>query len=254
MKYLSSLSKKKFREQNNELIIEGPRILSEAIRHSANIQKIFLTEEYSNNNSYLMSVVKQYKIALIKCTQMEINKICDSKHPQGVCSLMKYKQPLENSDLNEVLNDNIILLDNINNPGNFGTIIRTIAWFGYNNLFLTEGCVDPYNPKVMRAAMGGHFLLENLIKGDGAKLLSFLKKQDYTILAGDLQGKNINQYKNIPKKWVLVLGNEAEGLTKDLYKYIDMSLVIPGAKKLESLNVAEAGSILLNYLYTNKSD
>ena len=252
-KYLKSLSKKKFREQNNELVIEGPRIISEAIKHSANIQKFFISEEYLNNNknSSLIDNLKKNSISIIECKQMEINRICDSKTPQGICALIKYTQPSLKIDINKILDENIIILDNINNPGNLGTIIRTAAWFGYHHLFLTDGCVDPYNPKVMRAGMGGHFLLNNIVKGNGEEFLSTLKNNNYKILAADLNGKNINQYNNLPKKWALVLSNEAEGLTRDVYKYIDIPLFIPGAKRLDSLNVAEAGSILMNYLYTN---
>ena len=146
------------------------------------------------------------------------------------------------------INNNIIVLDGVADPGNMGTILRTCSWFGYYNIIITNDSVELYNPKTVRSAMGAHFHMEHIYRDKIDNIIEYLKKCQYQILATDLKGTNIKKYELTNNKWALILGNEAKGLSK-VSKENAQLIHIKGEGKMESLNVAEAASIVIHYLY-----
>ena len=137
----------------------------------------------------------------------------------------------------------------MSDPGNMGTILRTAAWFGIKSIFRSPDCVDPFNSKVIRAAMGAHFYFSHFDSVLNNDLLIDLKKSGVEILGTDMSGYSINSLDlSYPSDWCLVLGNESHGISESIKTYITKTVTIPGIDGMESLNVSVAGGILLNAL------
>ena len=174
-----------------------------------------------------------------------ISKISDSLNDQGIIALApipvykKYKNPPQQS----------IYLDGISDPGNMGTLLRTAAWFGIKSVFFSPECVDPFNSKVVRSAMGAHFYFSHFEVVSEEKILDDYIKSRMEILGSDLKGCSIHtlNLSNI-KGWILILGSEANGISKSAYRLITTRVTIPGNEGMESLNVSIAGGILLHAL------
>ena len=171
----------------------------------------------------------------------QLRKISFTKSPSGIvaiCSLPKQRPP----DLNQ---DRWVYIDRIADPGNMGTILRSAAWFGLKHVALSVDCVDPFNPKVVRAGMGAHFGISIYRNVD----LDWFSKT-HTLIGGDHRGADPASVK-FPEHCVLVLGSEAHGLSSDSLKMIKQKVAIKKMGFGESLNVGSAAAILM-YLLMNK--
>ena len=142
-----------------------------------------------------------------------------------------------------------IALDDINDPGNLGTIIRTCAWFNIKTLILTENSADIFNPKCLRSGMGGHFYLNNCRYLSNNEIVKFLKSNNYFVYCAASDGVPFVKDKSL-EKWALILGSEAHGINKELN--IGKVVSIAGNGEIESLNVSVAGGILLHALTSLK--
>ena len=173
----------------------------------------------------------------IHVTNSEIRRITNQKTPNEVLALVKIKNHQISSNFSRVL-----VLDDVRDPGNMGTIIRLCDWFGVDALVCSMNTVDIYNPKVVQSSMGSVFRT-TIIYTDLAAYLEGVKSPIYGAFMRGRDIKNIS----FPEKWHLVVGNESNGITKDVSCFIDEKVVIKNlAKKAESLNVAIATSILLH--------
>jgi len=234
-KLIRSLHLKKFRGQRGLFIIEGIRAIKEALAAKIPLEIVLATEAFSNKNTSLTQLVESNKIGNI--SPKELNHLSPSASPSGilaVCKIPKFKNPN--------LDQNFIYLDNVSDPGNMGTILRTASWFGINQVGLSEGCIDPYNPKAVRSAMGAHFHLSWI----GHLELSTMNK--HTIIGADHRGKSIDSLEKKSENWVLVLGSEAHGLSETVRAALDKTVAIPQIGAGESLNVGVAMGILLFHL------
>ena len=173
--------------------------------------------------------------------KLHVKGVSDSINNQGIIAVINI--PKNNEDY---LSNHQLILDSISDPGNLGNLIRTADWFGLKNIYLSENSIDPYNPKVIRSSMGAHFYI-NIIQINIIKHIEILKKNNFVIIGADIMGENLYDW-NIPKKWAIVLGNEAHGISKSLRSLITTTVTIPGVKGMESLNVSVAGGILLHLL------
>ena len=247
VKYLASLKHKKFRMLNNQFIIEGSKLILDALKHKQKIQKII----YSTKNNAFQKIrllAKKYNIELCLCTNKDAERISDTKNSQQIFALLEY-QPLIKLDSNKnTFNNKIIILDGISDPGNMGTILRTCSWFGLYDVIISNDSVEFYNPKTVRSAMGAHFHMQNIYQDKIENIITYLKKYKYEVLAANLNGINIKEYKLRDKNWALIVGNEANGLSEISSKNAQL-IHIEGEKTMESLNVAEATSIVIHYLY-----
>ena len=156
------------------------------------------------------------------------------------------RHPIGDGGLLDLNNNRWIYMDKISDPGNMGSLIRSAAWFGLKNIALSPGCVDPYNPKVLRSGMGGHF---NISIHNNISLSQFC--DTHSIIAGEKTGQDSTKFK-FPKKCVLVLGNEAHGHTKQNQQYINTYITLKKLGSGESLNVSNAGAILFHLLTINQ--
>ncbi len=237
VKLIRSLQQKKFREEHGLFIVEGLRSIQEALRANASIESIFWTEAFSEKNSNHMNTISAVQNESILMAEMK--QLSPSTTPPGVLAVCKI--PIFDSP---DMNRNFIYLDHISDPGNMGTILRTALWFGIHNIVLSEACIDPFNPKVVRGAMGAHFHISWI---GTMPLCAFT---DYTVLGADYRGNSILAVKKIPDKWVLVMGSEAHGISSDVHDELDQLIAIPKVGTGESLNVGVSMGILLHCLTT----
>jgi len=242
IKQLTRLSTKKGRNEYGLYLIEGLRIIQSALRAQAPINSVFVTtrfEESVNYQSLSNRFNKILKPELID--EKTMKQITQTVTPSGilaVCSLPKI------TELPSTIASNWLYLDKIADPGNLGTLLRSAAWFGTTQVALSPHCADPFNPKVMRGGMGAHFSLQMVTNCN----LRQFKSSDHLIIGADHRGMSIVDFNNNAKDWVLVIGSEAHGISKENSNHIEYSLSIPANGSGNSLNAAVAGSIMLYYL------
>ena len=240
-KTIHSLRHAKYRKFYNKFVIEGKRIVDSALVCNANIGTIFCSDNFLKENRPWIQKHLNKDNTIKTINKKTLLKISNTKSPQGilaVCDIPKQK-PIK------LTIDRWIYLDNISDPGNMGTLIRSCAWFGIKNIALSPKCADPYNPKSIRAAMGAHFVVTIYPNTD----LGIFKKT-HKIIAADLRGENASTYE-FPNKCVLVLGSEAHGISNQNLDCIEDFIFINKLGSGNSLNVSTAGSILI-YLLMNK--
>jgi len=235
-KRIKSLCTKKGRLKNNNFIIEGKRSLLTAIHNSVNIKNIVLSKSFIEKNKNLAAYNK-YKTSVVddKC----FGQLSQVDSPSGI--LAEATIPLQNK-----LNPDfpMVYLDQISDPGNLGTIIRTCDWFGIKQIGISPNSVEFYNPKVVRSSMGSHFNMKYLGTPSSEDLNRF------NLIGADFnKGKDINDISN-PKNWALVMGSEASGISKTMNKKISSYVKIEKFGKGESLNIGVAMGIVL-HRFTN---
>ncbi|MBT3738818.1 MAG: RNA methyltransferase [Candidatus Marinimicrobia bacterium] len=234
-KQVKSLHLKKYRSLNNQFIVEGSRSVSSAIDAKAIIDSVFYTLDFSKKNPTLLEKVNRIPSKIV--SSKEISKLSPSANPSGIlatCKIPKF-EPFNK-------NKNIIFLDNVSDPGNLGTILRTALWFGIDQIGYSSKSIDPYNPKVVRSAMGAHFSISWL----GELSLDDIK--GYKILGADHRGKSIHTINIDNQRWALIMGSEAQGISKSAHSCIDELIGIPKVGEGESLNVGVSMGILLHEL------
>ena len=243
IKYLKSLSIKKYRQAEQKVLLEGYRIINESLNSSLIFEHIWINEDLKSNKDIkiLIDIIKEKNISFNFESEKKIKLISNTKNTQGLLALVNIKDFYNN----QIVTDKVVILDQISDPGNLGTIIRTCAWFNIKTLILTENSADIFNPKCLRSGMGGHFYLDNCMYLSNNQIVDFLKSNNYFIYCADSEGEPFTQIENI-EKWALILGSEAHGINKELK--IGKVVSIPGNGRIESLNVSVATGILLNNL------
>ena len=151
IKMLRSLEKKKGRELYKLILVEGKRLIKQLIESEVVFNKIWATEDFIYKNRDLIKLINS-TIEINSISKQDLKKITSTHNPSGIIGVLKPPK----GDFKK-MNNRIIMLDNIADPGNLGTILRTANWFGMNNILLSDECVDLHNPKVVRSAMGAHF-------------------------------------------------------------------------------------------------
>lgn len=232
-KYIRSLTQQKFRREFNAFIAEGDKIAREWLNSSAKINIVVAEEAWADTHRALIDKHPEAVLHIVKEAEL-----------QQLTALQTANKALLVADIPEQrvqlpVNEWCIALDNIQDPGNMGTIIRIADWFGIQHVVCSQDCADFYNPKVVQAAMGGHLRVA-LYK---TELESFLKQSKIPILAATLNGENIYSMTK-PKAAVLLMGNESKGVSDELQKLATHLVTIPGKGGAESLNAAVSTGIL----------
>lgn len=176
-------------------------------------------------------------------SENELERISGFKTPSQVLAVVDKKTEI----IEEETGNCVIALDEVRDPGNLGTIIRTAEWFGFQDILLSPGCVDPFNPKVLQASMGAFFRV-NLKTIDLSAHLINLKNKGYRVIITSLDGENLFM-QALPEKIALVIGSESHGISDEIKALADLSVLIPGAGESESLNAAVAAGISMAHLY-----
>lgn len=227
-KLINSLVKKKFRQKYNKFVVEGVKNIKEVLNSSIYVEKIYSIDDTFDD----------FPSKNVLITERELKKISQLVTPNtalAVCEIPQEKKIQKNGF--------IIALDDIRDPGNLGTIIRMADWFGIQQIVCSKETVDLYNPKVIQSTMGS-FIRVQINYTD---LEQFFETYSHSILGTFMDGDNL--YKTtLPENAVLLMGNEANGISEKLESFVTQRLSIPRMGKLqqtESLNVAMATSIIL---------
>ncbi|MBS7576476.1 MULTISPECIES: RNA methyltransferase [unclassified Enterococcus] len=233
IKAFKKLTQKKYR--TNQYLIEGFHLLDEAIKSSAQLVVVITIESQLDKVKALIS----NQIELLVVTDDILNDLTDAKTPQGVIAVVQKEKAIV-----EAFSGHWLVLDDVQDPGNVGTMIRTADAAGLNGVILSKNSADLYNPKVLRSMQGSHFHLP-IIEADLPPLLQKIKGQ-LPIYASTLSKHSVD-YRTIDtgSDWLLVMGNEGAGISKATQLFADQLVHIPMAGRAESLNVASATGILL---------
>ena len=248
IKHIKKLKNKKYRDLNNEYIVEGIKIIQEAIQENTKIKQIVICDEAEQTSEIPKELM--YEIAKYDCiyvTQKIFNSITDVSNPQGILAV------IEKPSKNEIgySEDVIIVLDNIQDPGNLGTILRTVDSIGLKQIVVSKGTADAYNPKVVRSTMGAIFRINIVEVDEIEKELKEMKKHKYkTVVTTPNTSKTI--YDIDYKKKVIIIGNEANGVEKQIIDNADEKVKIPMPGRAESLNASVATGIVL-YEYVRQA-
>ena len=229
LKLITSLQQKKYRIKYNLFVAEGAKVVNEFLDSNVELDQLFCVDD--------LDFKKSFDPVLISTE--ELKKISSLKTPNNVLAVFKIPKPLELLDSGLIL-----VLDEINDPGNLGTIIRLCDWFGVDQLVCSLNTVDCYNAKVVQSSMGSLTRVSIVY----TELESFLKTIKLPKFATLMNAKSVYE-SELPNNAVLVMGNEANGINKRLLSLLDHSISIPRFGKLqktESLNVANATAILLS--------
>ena len=235
IKLIKSLQVKKNRYNLSQFIIEGEKMVDELLLSKMSINRIFGTKKWIDLNSSKLRLVKSTVV-----TESELEMISNLTKANNVLALVNIETP--RFDYNN-LNGITLILDEINDPGNLGTIIRLCDWFNISNIICSKNSVDLYNSKVVQSSMGSLFRVNIFYKD----LISFFNDCPYkrAIYGTFLSGINIKDIA-IEKDSFIIMGNEANGISKSIELLVDKRLTINNiGGKAESLNIASATSIVL---------
>ncbi len=242
VKIIKKLKDKKYRDETGLYIIEGIKMLEEAIEEKARIRKIIICEECLKAGDLEQKVL--YEIAKYNCIYVNskvFNSLTDVVAPQGIMAVIE--KP--NKDIKIKYDQDIILaLDGIQDPGNLGTILRTADSVNLKQIIVTKNTADSYNSKVVRSTMGAILRIKIIETDDLAKTLKEAKKNKFKIVATSLDTNN-SIYDIDYNKKVIVIGNEANGVSKEIQELADNKVKIPMLGKTESLNASVATGIIL---------
>ena len=248
VKNIKKLKEKKYRDLENAYIIEGIKLVKEAIYENAKIRQIIMCENYADNKEIDKETLYEIsKYNLIYVTEKVFNTITDVKTPQGIIAIVEKNNSTCEINYSEEI---IIALDDVQDPGNLGTIIRTADSANLKQIILSKNSADPYNPKVVRSTMGGIFRV-NIIEVDNLEeTLKQTQKNGFKVMVTVLDTQKSIFDANYNKK-VIVIGNEANGISKLIQNIADEKVKIPMLGKTESLNASVAAGVMI-YEYVRR--
>jgi len=239
VKYIQSLRHKKLREEAVCFIAEGPKVVKEFLTEGAfACEMICGLERWYLTNTLLTAPVAEEKIYVVD--ESELEKISSLQTPNQVVAVFRNKTSLEVIPGNKIT----ILLDDIRDPGNLGTIIRIADWFNIQNVVCSLSCVDCYNPKVVQASMGS-LARVNILYTSPIEFIADHK--EIALYAATLDGNPLSSFQKI-KEGFLLIGNEASGIQEQLLEIALHKITIPKYGKADSLNAAVAAGIILSHL------
>ena len=244
IKHIKKLKDKKYRDEKQQYIIEGIKMLEEAIKENADIDTIIICEECIKQETLDSKFL--YEIANEECIYVPkkiFTTLTDVVNPQGILAVINKSRKANEIKFDEEF---ILILDNIQDPGNMGTILRTLDSVNIKQVIVSKNSADVYNPKVIRSTKGMIFN-KNIIVRDLCEFITSL--DEYMIYGTDvLMGSDIKNVE-IPRKMGIVIGNEGTGISESVKKLCNDFLYINMNDKCESLNASVAASILMYEVY-----
>lgn len=261
IKRFAKLQQKKYRDREGLFLAEGLRTVRELLAHMPD--ESYLTALFVER-SQLHNVPHKNRLRekLFLIDSEEGRRLSGTSTAQGFIGIFNQPRQIKSEDISQdgqpgtvsFDSDNrslVVALDDVQDPGNVGTIVRTAAWFGVSALLCGPGTADRYNPKVVRAGAGSIFCLDQKSVGDLREELEKMRRSGYMVCCSALDGTDYRDYDGWPEKVVLVIGNEASGVGKEIIRIADRHVSIshggpePG---VESLNAAVSAGILLAQL------
>ena len=237
-KYIKSLKLKKIRKQEQLFVVEGAKNIVELLHSDFQLHSLYATQYFLDQHYDLISNLND---EIITATDDQLANAGSLKSNHSALALAKIKQ---NIALIADPGEYTLVLDDVSDPGNFGTIVRVCDWYGIKKIVASNDSVDLYNPKVIAATMGS-FTRVQLFYTD---LEKFLGEMDMPVYGAYLDGENIHNLA-FAKQGYIVFGNESNGIRNHLAPFIDKKIYIPGTGGAESLNVGIAAAIILDNLH-----
>ena len=242
IKHIRKLKEKKYRDEYNEYVVEGVKIVEEAIKENAKIKQVIVCND--TTKTYEIPTHIMLEIAKFDCIYVSdkiFNYITQVTNPQGVMAIIEKQDENMQIDYNQ---DIIVMLDDVQDPGNLGTILRTVDSIGLNQIIVSKGTADSFNSKVVRSTMGAIFRLKIIEEDDLIKTIKELRKHHFKLLVTSLQTENSIYDIDFSKK-IIVIGNEANGVSKEIQDLADEKAKIPMLGRTESLNASVAAGIVM---------
>jgi len=249
-KRIRLLRTRKGRKSEKRFVAEGIRLLEESLRNKFLPVKLYYAESLlTDRGRWLVNQFKKEKVSLRKILAKEISAVSDANTSQGILGLFNIPQLKPGMVFKK--GRRLLLLDNISDPGNAGTLFRSALAFGFDAVILTNNSVDPFNPKVVRSSAGAIFGFP-IITATSEEILRFQKNDRFKLIVADMNGIDLHSEKSNIRNFsrlILVLGSEAEGISDYISSKADIRVKIGHTAKVDSLNVAVAGSIIMKELY-----
>ena len=243
IKYVRSLNIKKFRDEENAFVVEGIKFVDEAINENADIKFLLVSEEALNKSEVkrLIDSIDESKAAV--CTAQVFSSAADTVNAQGVLAVINKNTAFQNDIIDKF--NFIIMCDRIQDPGNLGTIIRTADAFGPAALLINKGCVDIFNPKVVRASAGAIFRVPLIHSKDDLEVINIMKDKGFYIVSTVVDSEYYIDNIEKRNKICIVIGNEGQGVSQDIIDNSDISVTIKMTGKAESINASVAAGICI---------
>lgn len=242
IKHIRKLKDKKYRDESNEYVVEGVKLVEEAVKENAKIKQIIVCED--TTRTYEIPTHIMLEIAKYECISVSdkiFNIITQVTNPQGIMAIIEKNAQNAKIDYTQ---DIIVVLDDVQDPGNLGTILRTVDSIGLNQIIVSKGTADAFNSKVVRSTMGAIFRIKIIEVENLAQAIKEMRKHHFKLMVTSLQTKNsiydIDFYKKI-----IVIGNEANGVSKEIQDMADEKAKIPMLGRTESLNASVATGVVM---------
>ena len=242
IKHIKKLKDKKYRDENNEYIIEGVKLIEEAVQEKSKIKKVIICDD--TTRTYEIPTNVMLEIAKYECiyvTDKIFSSITQVINPQGILAIIEKSTENQQIDYSE---DIIVALDNVQDPGNLGTILRTVDSIGLKQIIVTKDTVDAFNSKVVRSTMGAIFRIKIIETTDLVQSIKEMRKHHFKLMVTSLQTDNSIYDIEFNKK-IIVIGNESNGVSKEIQDMADEKAKIPMLGKTESLNASVAAGIVM---------
>lgn len=241
LKELKKLKNKKYRYDNEKYIIEGYRFVEEALKSEVKIEYIIYTQDFLNKHHEEMETLLSGN-DLLEYTIKEnlFKEVCDTENPQGILAVVKFQFPKPDTKKGMY-----VLVDQIQDPGNLGTIIRTADAVGASGVICTKGTVDFLNEKVLRSTMGSIFRVPVILEDEDLSFSKLLKSNSYEFIGTSLQAHKSVYHIDLSQNVVFCIGNEASGLSEKILTFCDSKVIIPMMGNTESLNASVAASVVM---------
>ena len=245
IKYLRSLYQKKYRRKHNQFVLEGVRLIEEAIQEEISLSYIFYSDYLLRNQrgEELLAQLKKQGVELYQIEDDLLQQVADTISPQGILAIAD-KVDYELMDILTGQEKLILLLDQIQDPGNLGTIIRTADAAGVDAIITTKGTVSLYNQKTIRSTMGSFFRTPVTKVNELEEFRKRILESDFNIVVADIAGEKYHFEIDYLSSTIIIMGNEGHGPSQELIDLADTAIKIPLAGGAESLNVAMATSVI----------
>ncbi len=238
-KYVQSLQIKKYRQEHQRFLVEGAKSVVELLNADFEIELLLCTEKFYKENEKILK-----KILTEQISQSELEKLGTLQSNDAALAVVIMR---ENSFLSADENEFVLVLDDIRDPGNLGTILRIADWYGIKKVICSENTVDFYNPKVISASMGSFTRIKTYYSEISKYIENIDKKENTEIIGTFLNSENVHRF-DFPASGYIVLGNESNGISSEVEKFITKKITIPRFGHAESLNVGIATAVVLDNL------
>lgn len=242
IKHIRKLKDKKYRDESNEYVVEGVKLVEEAVKENAKIKQIIVCED--TTRTYEIPTHIMLEIAKYECISVSdkiFNIITQVTNPQGIMAIIEKNAQNAKIDYTQ---DIIVVLDDVQDPGNLGTILRTVDSIGLNQIIVSKGTADAFNSKVVRSTMGAIFRIKIIEVENLVQEIKEMRKHHFKLMVTSLQTKNSIYDIDFNKK-IIVIGNEANGVSKEIQDMADEKAKIPMLGRTESLNASVAAGVVM---------